>query len=144
MNAMSNSFSGVPASTGGILPGSGRAEFGNASASAMSMQWSAIHDASNVIAALAGLAIEPMRAEMRNFPAVMRDIGGWRRNQAEQGIADLLAVIEPGIAALLAVNARGVNPSAAALALWQEFQAARATLLALTPSPDMMRPKRFT
>ena len=37
---------------------------------------------------LAGIAAEPMRPEVRNFPALMRDIGGWRRELAEQGIDD--------------------------------------------------------
>ena len=55
---------------------------------------------------LAGLAAEPTRAEIRNFPAVMRDTGGWRRELAEQGIDDLSAVMQPGLAALLAVHAR--------------------------------------
>jgi hypothetical protein len=143
MNSHTPAFSTPPAS-GGVLPGSGRAEFGQASASAMSMKWSALHDASGVVAMLAGIAPEAMRAEVRNFPAVMRDTGGWRRNLAEQGIEDLSAVIEPGIAALLAVNARGVNPAPAALALWQEFQAARAALLALTPPAGSIGPRRFT
>lgn len=129
---------------GGALPGSGRAEFGQAAASAMSMKWSALHDAANVISTLAGLAVEPVRAEVRNFPAVMRDVGGWRRDAAEQGIEDLAAIMEPGLAALLAVNARGANPGAAALALWQEFHAARAALLTLTPPPGTLGPRRFT
>lgn len=128
----------------GTLPGSGRAGFGQASASAMSMKWSALHDAAGVVALLAGLAAEPMQAEVRNFPAVMRDAGGWRRSTAEQGIEDLTAIMEPGLAALLAVNARGVNPASAALALWQEFQAARAALLALSPPPELAVPRRFT
>ena len=115
------------------LPGSGRAEFGQASASAMSMKWSALHDAASVVATLAGLSAEPMRPEVRNFPAIMRDAGGWRRSLAEQSIGDLSAVMEPGLGALLAVHARGASPAAAALALWQEFQAARAALLSLAP-----------
>jgi hypothetical protein len=143
MNAQPPAFSTPPA-PGGVLPGSGRADFGQASASAMSMKWSALHDATGVIALLAGIAPEPMRADIRNFPAVMRDAGGWRRNLAEQGIEDLSAVLEPGIAALLAVNARGVNPAPAALALWQEFQAARAGLLTLTPPAGSTGPRRFT
>jgi hypothetical protein len=142
MNMMSGTFTATPA-PGAVLPGAGRAEFGQASASAMSMKWSALHDASGVIAMLAGIAAEPMRPEVRNFPAVMRDAGGWRRERAEQGIDDLSAVMEPGLAALLAVNARGVNPASAALALWQEFHAARAALLALTPPPSALPPKRF-
>lgn len=129
----------------GILPGSGRAEFGQASASTMSMQWAALHDAAGVVALLGGVAAEPMKPELRNFPAVMRDVGGWRRNLAEQGIADLSAVMEPGIAAILAVQARGANPAAAALSLWQEFLTARAALLALVPPPAAPSPpRRFT
>ena len=141
-----NAFSSIgPASppVGGVLPTSGRPEFGQASASAMSMKWSALHDAAGVVAMLAGLAAEPMRPEVRNFPALMRDSGGWRRNLAEQGIDDLSAVMEPGRAALLAVHARGINPATAALALWQEFCAARAALLALTPPPEDNAPRRF-
>ena len=139
-----NAYSSFSAPVGGVLPTSGRAEFGQASASAMSMKWSALHDAVNVAGMLAGIAPEPMRAEVRNFPAVMRDAGGWRRQRAEDGIDDLAAIMEPGLAALLAVNARGVNPAVAALALWQEFQAARAVLLALTPPPTTTTLRRFT
>ncbi len=143
MNAPT-SFGPPLASSGGVLPGSGRPEFGQASASAMSMKWSALHDAANVVAMLAGIAAEPMRADVRNFPAVMRDAGGWRRDLAEQGIDDLSAIMEPGLAALLAVNARGVGPGAAALALWQEFHAARSALLELAPPPESLQPRRFT
>jgi hypothetical protein len=51
--------------------------------------------------------------------------------------------MEPGLAALLAVSARGGNPAAAALALWQEFDAARAALLLLAPPPGEASPGRF-
>ena len=139
-----NAYSSFSAPVGGVLPTSGRPEFGQASASAMSMKWSALHDAVNVAGMLAGIAPEPMRAEVRNFPAVMRDAGGWRRQRAENGIEDLAAIMEPGLAALLSVNARGVNPAVAALALWQEFQAARTALLALTPPPTTNTLRRFT
>jgi hypothetical protein len=131
----------TPAS--GSLPTSGRPEFGQASASAMSMKWSALHDAVTVVGSLTGMAAETMRPEIRNFPALMRDVGGWRRDLAEQGIEDLSAVMEPGLAALLAIHARGVNPAPAALALWQEFHAARAALLALAPPPEDTAPRRF-
>lgn len=139
-----NAHSSFSAPVGGVLPTSGRAEFGQASASAMSMKWSALHDAVGVAGMLAGIAAEPMRAEVRNFPAVMRDAGGWRRKKAEEGIDDLAAIMEPGLAALLAVNARGVNPAVAAMALWQEFHAARAALLALAPPPGTTTLRRFT
>ena len=128
----------------GSLPTSGRAEFGQASASAMSMKWSALHDAVNVVGMLAGLAAEPLRPEIRNFPAVMRDVGGWRREQTEHGIDDLSAIMQPGLAALLAVHARGTNPAVPALALWQEFHAARAALLALVPPPGTTSIRRMS
>lgn len=133
-----------PQGSGGLLPSSGRPEFGQASASAMSMKWSALHDAVGVVGMLAGLAAETMRPEVRNFPALMRDVGGWRRDLAEQGIEDLSAIMEPGLAALLAVNARGGNPAPAALALWQEFHAGRAALMALAPPPGTQSLRRFT
>jgi hypothetical protein len=108
----------------------------------MSMKWSALHDAVAVVGSLTGMAPEPIRPEIRNFPAMMRDVGGWRCELAVQGIDDLSAVMEPGLAALLAIHARGVNPAPAALALWQEFQVARAALLALTPPPEEAAPRR--
>ena len=115
------------------LPGAGRADFGQAAASATALKWSALHDAASVVATLAGLAPEPRKSELCNFPALIRDAGGWRKALAEQGIDDLAAIMEPGIAALLAVHARGVSCAAAALALWHEFLGARSALLALAP-----------
>ena len=138
-----NAYSSFSQPATGSLPTSGRAEFGQASASAMSMKWSALHDAVGVVGMLAGMASEPMRPEIRNFPAVMRDLGGWRRERTELGIDDLAAIMEPGLAALLAVHARGVNSAVPALALWQEFHAARAALLALVPPPGTAVPRRF-
>ena len=135
--------SGLAASAaGGSLPGSGRAQFGQAGASALGMKWSALHDAAAVVCTLAGLAAEPPSAALRNFPAVMRDAGGWRKVMAEQGIADISAFMEPGLAALLAVHGRGVNPAAPALTLWQEFVGARDALLALIPPPGDAGPVR--
>jgi hypothetical protein len=127
---------GVNEARGGMLPGSGRARFGQASASAMSMKWAALHDAATAVAALARVPAEPMRADLRNFPAAMRDAGGWRRELADQGIEDLAAFMEPGLAALLAVHARGADAAPAALALWEEFRAARDGLMALVPPQD--------
>jgi hypothetical protein len=116
-----------------VLPGAGRASFGQASVSAMSIKWAALHDAASVVATLGGLAAEPMTADLRNFPATIRDAGGWRRTLAEQGIDDLAAVMEPGLAALLAVTARGADPAPAARSLYEEFVTARAALLGLAP-----------
>lgn len=128
----------------GALPGSGRPLFGQGSASLLSMRWSALHDAADTIAGLAGLAREPMKPEIRNFPAVMRDAGGWRLELVEQGVTDISAMMVPGLAALLQAHARGVDPSAAARALWQEFVMARDALLAQRPPSTPASPARFT
>lgn len=139
---MTGTLSPFPASgAGSALAGSGRASFGQAAASSMGMKWSALHDAAGIVAALAGMAPETMTAELRNFPAVIRDTGGWQREMAEQGVDDLSAIMETGIAALLAVHARGIDARNAAMSLWHEFISARAALLLLAPQArDMRRP----
>ena len=120
----------------------GRASFGTAAASAISMKWAALGDASAIVAQLAGVEPEKPTPTMRNFPAVIRDAGGWRYDTARKGIEDLSAMMEPGLAALLAVNARGADPSAAAKALWREYCAAKQALLALAPPAGAMGPRR--
>jgi hypothetical protein len=145
MDIAPNTFTHASANGGGqsaVGPASGRAAFGQASATAMSMKWSALHDAAGVVAMLAGVNAEAMRPEVRNFPSSMRDAGGWRRSMAEEGVDDVAAIMEPGLAALLAVHARGADPRPAALALWQEFIAGRDALMALLP-PQASGPKFF-
>ncbi|MFO1255023.1 MAG: hypothetical protein U1E37_05070 [Sphingomonadaceae bacterium] len=123
-----NAYSTLIPAEDGERPG-----FGQTAASAMSLKWSALHDAAGVAAMLAGITVESSGPEVRDFPAAVRKAAGWRRDRAEQGIEDLTAILEPALAALMAVNARGANPAVPALALWQEFRAARDALLALVP-----------
>ena len=109
----------------------------------MSVRWTALADAANVVTTLAGLLPERTTAEVRNFPALVRDAETWRREQAENGIADLTAVMEPGIAALLALQARGTDSRPAAMALWHEFLAARSAIMSLLPATDNLGPRRL-
>jgi len=102
-------------------------------ANGMSMKWAAVHAAAAAVGELAGQPPEYRRPDVRNFPAIMRDTGGWRHIVAQQGVDDLAAIMEPGLAALLALHASGGATVAPAQALWQEFQSARAALLALIP-----------
>lgn len=108
----------------------------------LSLKWAALHEAAAVVCALAGEETEKSTAEVRNFPAMIRDAAGPRRELAEKGVDDLAAVMEPGIAALLAVNARGVDAAHAARALWREFVTARAAVLALVPPSGSLGPRR--
>lgn len=121
------------------LPGAMRPQFGQAPAGSLSVKWTALHDAANVVAGLGGIPAAAMPTRLRNFPAAMRDAGGWRRALAEQGVQDLAAFMEPGLSALLAVRARGADAAPAALALWEEFKLARDTLLSLTPPSAPVR-----
>jgi len=107
------------------------------------MRWAALTDAGNVVARLAGLEPERTTPEMRNFPALIRDTDPWRRERAQNGIVDLTAIMEPGIAALLAVNARGADPRPAARTLWREFIAARTAILSLLPASSNLGPLRL-
>jgi len=129
MNAIPTHFPSVEAGASG---GSARDPAGE--------KWLALLDAGAAIATLAEIApdppIGPQDEAVRRFPQALRAAGGWRRRMAENGIDDLAAIIEPGIAALLAVQARGADARPAARALWQEFEHARDTLLSLAfPSP---------
>ena len=121
---------------GDMPPASVHPQFGQGSTSTMGFKWSTLHDAAAAVRVIAGLASEPLTPEVRNFPARMRGAGGWRRELAEQGLEDLGAIMEPGLSALVSARAQGVNPTAAARALWTEFQAARDALLALAPPPE--------
>jgi len=127
--------------SGESASGNGRAPFPPAS-SGIGSKWAALHEAGAVVCTLAGEEPEKSAAEIRNFPAMIRDATPGRRALAEIGIDDLIAVMEPGIAALLAVNARGIDATHAARALWREFVAARAAVLALAPPSGAMGPLR--
>lgn len=110
--------------------------------SAMSVQWAALHDAASAVAAMAGLAAEKPSAQVRNFPALIKDVGGWRLELAMNGVSDMAAMMRPGVQALLAVAARGQDPTPAALTLWREYHHARAALLELVPEQGHMGPLR--
>jgi hypothetical protein len=107
-----------------------RAIFGTSPVEAAAAKWVALSEAAAVVAALAGQA--PPLPATQDFCEAIRAATPWRREAAVKGIDDLAAIMEPGIEALLAVNARGADAQAPALALWREFCAARDALLALT------------
>lgn len=112
-----------------------------ANASGTSMRWAALCEAGQVVAMMAGVEVEPPTREIRDFPASVGECEPWRRKLADNGCADLAAVMEPGLSALLAINARGADCRPAALALWNEFVAARSALLALLLSAGEREPR---
>ncbi len=109
---------------------------------ATGLRWAALSEAGIVVCALAGLEPERPDRQLRNLPALLRDTDNWRRELATSGIDDLAAMVEIGLAALLAINARGADCRAAARALWQEYTSARAALIALLPAGGQLGPLR--
>jgi hypothetical protein len=103
-----------------------------AQTSVLARQWSALHRAAVAVSGLAGFAVPPLSQAQRDFPSTIALIGGWRLSLAEQGVADLAAVMEPGLTALISVHARGADPQPPARALLQEFNTACDAIMALT------------
>lgn len=99
----------------------------------MARKWAVLHDAAGAVAALAGLPGDAAAAAAAVYPETIHAAGGWRLAHAVQGVDDLAAVMEPGLSALLSIRGRGADPTVAAQALWEEFEAARAALLTLAP-----------
>lgn len=120
MNAMPPSFYAAPDS----------ALFGSETLEA-SLRWTALAEAARVVATLARVETQACAADGREISELLHRADPWRRERAEHGIADISAFMQPGIVALLSVSARGADPGPAALALWDEFIAARGAVLAL-------------
>ena len=140
MNAFTPPFGPRPAAAG-MRPRKPAAR-PTVGANTTSMRWAALSEAGKVVAALAGVAPEALDARQRNLPMLLRDCATWRRQLAENAIADLAPVMEPGLAALLAVSARGADPRPAARALWREFAASRQAIVDLLPPGGALGPRR--
>jgi hypothetical protein len=92
--------------------------------------WDALHQAAAAVAMLAGVPAESLASEMQAFGAKLTQAPHWQRDAVRQGIEDLAAIMEPGLAALIAVHSGGRDPAVPARALWREFVGARDALLA--------------
>ncbi len=114
----------------------------SAGANSTSLRWAALIEAGKVVAALAGMPLEQPGRQIRNFPVLLRECPAWKRELAENSVADLAAVMEPGISALLAISARGADPRPAARALWQEYCVSRDAILGLLPKGSEHAPRR--
>ena len=104
-----------------------------AGTAAIDREWEVLREAGLAVAAVIAPAALPEPAEPLAFPPALNTATGWRKVMIEQGLSDLIAMMEPGLSALLEVHARGGDASAPALALWQEFSKARLALVALAP-----------
>ena len=86
---------------------------------------------------MAALAKEPIDGSLADFPERIARRGGRYLTLANEGLEDLNAILEPGLAALRTIRSRGQDTTAPALALWREFHALRSALIALAEEPAM-------
>ncbi|MFA9201779.1 MAG: hypothetical protein ACEQR8_11490, partial [Cypionkella sp.] len=84
--------------------------------SALGAEWAALLEAGGAVAGLAGLAAEKIDARTRDFPALIARTGDWRLELARNQVADLSAMMRPGLAARHAVAGPGQAPPAPAQA----------------------------
>ena len=94
-------------------------------------RWTAINEAGQEIGRFATLAPEKLDGSLMEFPNAIETAGGTRLLLARETIGDIDAMLQPGLAALRAIAARGQDTTAPAIALWREFHASRNALLAL-------------
>lgn len=94
-------------------------------------RWAAIHEAAEAVCAIAGRPLATPGASACGIPSLLQAAEEDRREQAGKAIADIAAMMEAGLAALLTVNARGADPRPAAEALRQEFSRAREGVIVL-------------
>lgn len=94
-------------------------------------RWEELHNRAQAIAQMAALATEPFAGEIAAFPQLAERCGETERELIARGIEDIDAILQPGLTALLSIEARGQDPIAPALALWREYYYARKSLLGL-------------
>jgi hypothetical protein len=109
-------------------------ESGAGAGPSLDAQWAALAHAATATAALAGPAVQAEAAQLTAMPRGLALVQGRRAGLIAQSLTDLVAVMQPGIVALLETRARGGNAAAPATALWREFVAAREGVLALVPA----------
>ena len=110
-------------------PHAGSLGRGHDTGDTLAKRWEALQAAAGVVGILAGAMHDPQALEMDDFPAAIRSAPPALRDWAEQSVEDLAAIMEPGLAALIAVHASGGDAGAPARALWHEFITARDALL---------------
>jgi len=97
-------------------------------------RWENLHNRGQAIAHMAALKAEPFAGEIAAFPHQVEQCGPAERELIARGIEDIDAILQPGLTALLSIQARGQDPIAPALALWREYYIARKALLELSHS----------
>lgn len=102
---------------------------GSEEADAIAQRWNALHAAAAAVAGLAQLGLEQEARQTPDFAGFISGAPCWKVSLLRNGLDDIAAFMQSGLTALLAVNAAGRSPAAAASALWAEFLQSRNALL---------------
>lgn len=97
----------------------------------LATRWEELHVMASEIGRFGQLGSERVDPEVRDFALNAAVAPEWRRQLADRGLGDLIAVLRPGLTAMKAIEAEGRDPTAAAVSLWREFHRARQALLDL-------------
>ena len=130
MNALSHEFDLSQAT---MLPPMAQVARQPQERESLAAKWEAVHEAAAAIGVLAQLGRGVEDAATAGLPARAEALGGFEYDMVRRGIDDLAAMMQPGLRALLAISAQGRDTTAAALALWREFHAARDAVIAFAP-----------
>ncbi|MGY6637947.1 MAG: hypothetical protein ACXIUO_12500 [Erythrobacter sp.] len=94
-------------------------------------RWQAIAANSANVAKLAGLKDATSLHHPDAFVAALDQASEWQRELAWQGVEDIEALVQSGMAALDVLHARGQDPQVPAIALWRELDAAQRSVMAM-------------
>ena len=129
MNAYSSEFHQLRSQAeNGARPDQGAAK-APGPAGQLARRWAALHGAASAVAGLAQIMPEQQSRETPDFAAFIADAPGWKAELLRNGLDDIAAFLQSGLTALLAANAAGRNPAAAAFALWTQFEYSRDALV---------------
>jgi hypothetical protein len=115
--------------------GSAVAPGGTGADAAILADWARLHQQAERIALLARIGAEPAQRSDA-FAALIAPAKPWQRMLVTHAIDDAAAMLDSGLAALATLSARGQDTAAPALALWREFHAARAGMLAVLEAAE--------
>ncbi|MGB3740252.1 MAG: hypothetical protein WA948_12990 [Pontixanthobacter sp.] len=105
-------------------------------------RWAAIDDAAQAVRIMADAPKPDHCVKHRDFRDLIRNVDEDRRKILVHGIDDLIAIMQPGLAALLTTVARGQDATVAAKSLTHELDRMRGALLTLLPDPEHAGSKR--
>ena len=113
-----------------ILPTGAEVRRGQGVPAALEAAWLDLHRQAGELARLAQIAAEPAQIGVSRR-LLIAEARPWQANLLGQGIEDVAAMLDSGMAALATLSNRGQDTAVPALALWREFHAARGALLAV-------------